>query len=134
MRSTRRFSLRWFLSASCLLLACGDDARVPAADQERVGGFAAYDVEGAPAAAMAMSKAAEPAATFDAGALQTGAPSDSVVRMPSMVIRNGSAVIRVDSLEPAMLAVQQMASRLGGYVGNTSLTADWRQMRSATLE
>jgi hypothetical protein len=51
-----------------------------------------------------------------------------------MIIRNGSASVLVDSLELGIAAVQQLATRYGGYVGNTSLSAGDYQVRSATLE
>ena len=53
--------------------------------------------------------------------------------VPSMIIRVGDASVEVDSLEPAIALVTQLASRLGGYVANTSLQAGLTQIRSATL-
>jgi hypothetical protein len=52
----------------------------------------------------------------------------------TMIIRTGSASIEVDSLEPAIAAVQRMATALGGVVGNTSLSAGDYEVRSATIE
>lgn len=51
-----------------------------------------------------------------------------------MIIRNGQVSIEVDSLEIAIDAVQNLATSLGGYTGNTSLTAGAYTVRSATLE
>ena len=51
-----------------------------------------------------------------------------------MVIRTGSASIRIDSLEPALATVRGLAARLGGYVANTSIQAGPAQYRQATLE
>jgi hypothetical protein len=51
-----------------------------------------------------------------------------------MIIRTGNASVEVDSLEPAIAAVRALATRLGGWVGNTSLSAGEDQVRSATIE
>ena len=53
---------------------------------------------------------------------------------PSMLIRTGSASIEVDKLDPAILKVRQLASQLGGYIANSSITGGRDQVRSATLE
>jgi hypothetical protein len=53
---------------------------------------------------------------------------------PEMVIRTGQAAVEVDSLEPALAALQAVAARAGGYVGNTTMQAGHDQVRSATLE
>jgi hypothetical protein len=52
----------------------------------------------------------------------------------TMIIRTASASIRVDSLEPAIAAVQRIATTLGGVVGNTTLSSGDYQVRSATIE
>jgi hypothetical protein len=64
---------------------------------------------------------------------QLRAPTDTSA-VPGMIIRNGSASVLVDSLEPAVLRVKQMAARLGGYVANTHVQTGESQVRSATLE
>ncbi|HEX8671235.1 MAG TPA: DUF4349 domain-containing protein [Longimicrobium sp.] len=53
---------------------------------------------------------------------------------PSMLIRTGEASVEVDSVELAVGRVQEMARRLGGYVGNTSVSGGEEATRSATLE
>lgn len=53
---------------------------------------------------------------------------------PSMLIRTGSASIEVDKLDPAIIKVRQLASQLGGYVANSSISGGRDQVRSATLE
>jgi len=53
---------------------------------------------------------------------------------PSMIIRSGTASLRIDSLEPALAGVRVLASRVGGYVANTSVQAGPAQYRQATLE
>jgi hypothetical protein len=52
----------------------------------------------------------------------------------TMIIRTGNASIEVDSLEPAIAAVNRMATSLGGIVGNTSLSSGEYEVRSATIE
>ena len=80
------------------------------------------------------------AAPMAAVANSDGAPDQfktdgaSAPATPSMIIRNGSASVQVDSLELAILAVQKMAVTFGGYVGNTALSSGENQVRSATIE
>jgi hypothetical protein len=64
-----------------------------------------------------------------AGAQGTGA---SVV--PSMIIRSGNATVEVDSLEIAVAELRLLATRLSGYVANTSMQTGAEEMRSASLE
>jgi uncharacterized protein DUF4349 len=51
-----------------------------------------------------------------------------------MIIRSGTASIRIDSLEPALASVRGLAARVGGYVANTAVQAGTAQYRQATLE
>lgn len=51
-----------------------------------------------------------------------------------MLIRTGNVSVRVDSLEPAVAAVRALATRLGGFVGNVSVSTGEYEVRSATLE
>lgn len=53
---------------------------------------------------------------------------------PSMLIRTGSASIEVDKIDPAIIKVRQLATQLGGYVANSSISGGRDQIRSATLE
>ena len=64
--------------------------------------------------------------------LQQGDPWSTMTT--PMVIRTGSASIRIDSLEPALTTVRGLATRVGGYVANTSIQAGPAQYRQATLE
>ena len=66
---------------------------------------------------------------------QPGQPAarDTVV-IPRMIIREGTATVEVDSLEPAVARVRQLAARLGGYVGNVSLQGGAEQVRTATVQ
>jgi hypothetical protein len=52
----------------------------------------------------------------------------------NMVIRNATASIKVDSLEPAVAALRALAARVGGFVANTGVQTGEGQLRSATIE
>jgi hypothetical protein len=54
--------------------------------------------------------------------------------VPTMVIRTGQATLEVQTLDPAMARIRQLASQLGGYVGNTTLQGGKDQPRSAMIE
>ena len=51
-----------------------------------------------------------------------------------MVIRTADVSIEVDSLEPAVARVRELAARFGGYVANTDITTGKAQLRKADLE
>jgi hypothetical protein len=53
---------------------------------------------------------------------------------PAMIIRSGTASLKIDSLEPALASLRVLAGRVGGYVANTSVQAGPAQYRLATLE
>ena len=53
---------------------------------------------------------------------------------PTMVIRTGQAFIEVEKVDPAVLKVQQLAARVGGYITNSSISGGRDQIRQATLE
>jgi len=57
---------------------------------------------------------------------------DSVA--PGMIIRNGSAIVEVATLDSAIAALRALAQRLGGYVANTSVTTGRDQVPSGTIE
>ena len=71
---------------------------------------------------------------------RTAAVSDGTALPPlagatsNMVIRTGQASIQVDSLEQAVARVRLLASRIGGYVANTSMQTGQGQLRSASIE
>jgi len=125
--------MRSVRTASAVLLTlavagCGDDVHVPSTMS------VAPEVS---APMMARQAAAVADASFAGSAAQPGGPgnaSAAAVVPSTMIIRNGSASVLVDSLEPAIAAVQQMATRFGGYIGNTSMASGEYQVRSATLE
>ena len=52
----------------------------------------------------------------------------------NMVIRTATASVEVDSLEPAIAEVKDLARRLGGYVANSGIEAGRNRLRQAALE
>jgi hypothetical protein len=73
---------------------------------------------------------AAPSDQFSANSIPLGPIDDPA----AMLIRTGTASIRIDSLEPALAAVRALAARVGGYVANTAVQAGNTQYRQATLE
>lgn len=120
-RSVRRLGMVSFLA---VIVSCGNDARVA----------------GKPTAPPAEKDAALATASrgFAAAAPEPGQPalpdraSDSLV--PSMIIRTGQAEVTVDSLEVAIRKVEELAGRVGGFVGNSSVQSGEGQRRQATLQ
>lgn len=52
----------------------------------------------------------------------------------NMVIRTAVASVKVDSLEPAIAAIRQLAARVGGFVANAAIQTGEGELRSATVE
>lgn len=98
---------------------------------------AAFRLEGgAPAAASGLVGSPAAAAPEAPPSAQGGIPNaaaDPAVQS-SMIIRTGQASLEIDSLEPAMAAVQRLAQRVGGFIANSQVQAGEHQVRSATLE
>jgi acetolactate synthase small subunit len=109
------------------LEACGDPAPREADTSDRF----IERARPAPAAAptMALGRIVSPDRTP-----ASAAPSIVQDSASRMLIRRGSVVVRVDSLEPAMEAVRALAASLGGHVGNVSVMAGEYEIRSATLQ
>jgi hypothetical protein len=63
-------------------------------------------------------------------------PGSPVTALPAdaMLIRTGNASIEVRSLDPAIDQVRALASRMGGFVANTSIQAGNERLRSASIE
>lgn len=127
--------------AFTVLHACGNSREM--SQSEEVGstgspGSAASSPPSAPLmadqsaerSAAGMTKVAADAAQTPPG--QASAAADA--NAPSMIIRNGDASIKVDSLETAIALVRQLAQRLGGVVANTQLSTGENQVRSAMLQ
>lgn len=78
-----------------------------------------------------------PAAMPAVAHAEAGIITGDALPMPAatnMVIRTATASIKVDSLEPAVAAVRELAARVGGFVANTGIQSGEGQLRSATIE
>src|SRR5467141_368946 len=68
----------------------------------------------------------------------TEIPEISVSTLPdiasNMIIRTATASVQVDSLEPAVTLVRDLATRLGGYVGSSGIGTGKNQLRQAAIE
>jgi len=63
--------------------------------------------------------------------------TEAALPMPTvtnMVIRTATASVKVDSLEPAVAALRELAARVGGFVTNAGIQTGGGQLRSATIE
>jgi hypothetical protein len=61
-------------------------------------------------------------------------PPVSAADVSNMVIRTADVSIEVDSLEPAVARVRELAAQFGGYVASTDITTGKAQLRTARLE
>lgn len=141
-RSNRALTALLALTGAAALAACGQQSSSPL-DRAEQGApppspTAAADMA-APHALTA--RAAESKQAVATSAAREGSPAGAVAAAQgagsattSMIIRTGFASVEVDSLELAIAAVQRIATSLGGWVGNTSLSAGEREVRSATIE
>jgi hypothetical protein len=124
-----------------LLAACSGGApdTVQYAEEATSAPAAAPEAAPAPPNARGMQDLAAPAEAPQSGggAAQApggpAAPADTAA-ISAMIIRTGNATVQVDSLEPAIARVRQLAQRVGGYVANTSQQGGERATRQATLE
>lgn len=147
-----------------VLAACGDADRYAASDASESAGSngAALEHEQAivtmePAAAppptmgrAAGVEAGRPAVIPPADAPATFATADTTGPVPPpgdprvpgqpsvslnpMLIRTGTATIQVDSLEQGIAQLRALAQRVGGLVGNTSISSGAEEVRRATVE
>ncbi len=121
--------LTFLLALGTILMGCGDNVVVPVtpADMTRnaPGEYAAAPMLSAPAGFSA-----------DRQEMKTQPSGGDALpdATPTMLIRTGSASIEVDSLEPAIAAVHEMAARLGGIVGNTVIESGHYRVRRASIE
>jgi hypothetical protein len=141
MSSRSRRLIPLFVLVAAVALACTDrETGAPLGDAADV----AAEYKAAPATAdrLMSREAVAPAVTASAAPPQplggAGAAAASATQPgptgSAMIIRTGFASVEVDSLELAIAAVQRIATALGGWVGNTSLSAGDHAVRSATIE
>ena len=137
--------LSTILVASALLLACSDAPREELSQANQSIALTGSERDAAATApAMAKQEAGIGSAGMQADGAQAESPApdraDAVTAgtaaqiAPSMLIRTGGASIEVERLDPAIIKVRQLATQLGGYVANSSISGGRDQIRSATLE
>ena len=104
------------------LFACGERESASVDQVQRPTRRIGYDQNG------------QPLAVALEGITVTGAV-DALAPIPTdMVIRTANISIEVDSLEPAIAQVRDLAAQFGGYVANTNIATGRNQLRNATLE
>jgi hypothetical protein len=105
---------------------------MPAAASRSGGGYAPTLERSATSAAAttsATASGAEPAA-----ATETLGGQPAAVTLSPMLVRTGVATLQVDSLETGIARIRQLAARVGGIIGNTTITAGSDETRQATVE
>jgi len=137
MRPSATLLTRAMLPAALLFAACSNPSSSSMADEATSTAPASPMPDQGGHAERAM---APQAAVGIAG----GAAADAALQLPSttgtqatsgpMLIRTGSATVEVDSLERAVAAARQLATRAGGYVATEQLQTGRNQWRSGTLE
>ena len=126
-------------SVALLLLVSGIVACVDAAEESAQSAPTMSDGRGAPPSSFVAVNAQRGRAAADQAKITAvSMPAAPVIRQqpsqPSMLIRNGDVAIEVDSVEAAIALVRQVATSVGGYVGNVSMFTGEFQVRTATLE
>jgi hypothetical protein len=131
------------LAATLVLVACKRESSetLPTTDAAVVSNAKISSKVGAVGGVMGERAMAAPAPPTEDAVEQT-APSTSDLPAsaatadiaPTMVIRNGTASIEVDKLDPAVVKLRQLAAQLGGYIANSSMSGGRDQVRTATLE
>jgi hypothetical protein len=118
--------------ALALFLGCGNMERTaPAADS--VAAFGRLEQERVDLLAH-RSVAVSPSKGIIGEAEVADLPAPTPGVASNMIIRTATALIEVDSLEPAVAAMQQLAARVGGYVGGTGIQTGKNQLRQAFIE
>ena len=145
-----------FAAVVVIALACSTKESSQSANEQKGVGYAqggqpmVGDVSGvlrgtnAARVAAPMPVATEPAVDVDLAATvtQSGVDTNSgsnptnvpTASEAAMIIRTGTATIKVDSLELAVARLRMLAQSVGGYIGNTSMQSGKDQLRSATVE
>jgi hypothetical protein len=119
-----------YLGLLLLVVVLGCDSGDPTSEISRAAAPTVGDqLQSASVSDMSVAPAQPPAPVFSLDS----APAQSTAT-PAMLIRTGRAVIEVDSLEPAMAAVRQIALRVGGWVATSSMEGGADRLGSASLE
>ncbi|MEP7087057.1 MAG: DUF4349 domain-containing protein [Gemmatimonadota bacterium] len=136
-------SAPYLLCVAALITACGTDS--PRAKESRARDEVSQSLDARRDAPALMAKtegasgsmvmpvaAPAPSDASSAAMPSSHSVSDSVIS--SMIIRTGQASVQVDSLQRGLRAVRALASRVGGFVANSSISSGDNQFQSATLE
>ncbi|MCU0636095.1 MAG: DUF4349 domain-containing protein [Gemmatimonadaceae bacterium] len=133
MSARRSVVIALLAGAGAVLSSCGSVDRSPDTAASAREDLAADAV--APAGGSAESMRFTVAPATEAVAVAPAAPAaPSLPAMPTMILRSGTATLRVDSLEVAITALTRAAIASGGVVGNTTLSTDADDVRLATVE
>jgi len=118
--------------AAAMLVGCTIERTAPAADS--AAGFGLYQEQFQPTDYAERQRA--PAALGVVFASDVPAPPGLTLPdvTSNMIIRTATAAIEVDSLEPALARVKELATRLGGYVGSSGIVTGKNQLRQAAIE
>ena len=110
----------------------------PAPQNEAGRGIMAGSAGYSSASARKSIDAAKPLSADGSMAAEPGMPAATAVALASsaasMIVRNGTASIEVDSLDAAIARVRLVAGRVGGFVANTAIQGGRDQARTASLE
>lgn len=126
---------RWLIIAATLVAACTAERRASNRTADSTGyGYALRQEQAKVASRARPTAAAAPVAAL-AEVVVTGAelpmsPPDA----STMVIRTATASVQVDSLQPAIAQLKQLAARVGGYVANSNIETGNAQLRQAEIE
>lgn len=119
---------------STSLLACGDRAPRVASDSSSTTDYLSRQPAAAPRPRMIGYHAAGQAEQVHLDAIVVTNDALPMPTATSMVIRTANASVKVDSLQGAVVAVRDLAARVGGFVANTAVQTGEGQLRSATIE
>ena len=125
----RRRSLVVLVAA--LLVGCTTEAPAPS------DGYFLYSGRGAQAQAQraTASRPAPALAAVEQSRIPDDAATPPLPEMPTnMIIRTATASVEVDSVQPAIVQVRLLATRLGGYVASTGIETGKNQLRQADIE
>jgi len=119
------------IMSAALILGCTSERGAPPAADNAVG-FLAQERQPAYAARpVAAPQAYDEVALTEIPEVRISTPSDMAA---NMIIRTATASVQVDSLEPAVARVKELATRLGGYVGSSGIVTGKNQLRQAAIE
>ncbi len=84
--------------------------------------------------APATAPAAPPAASGKVAATENAAGAEAVPELPRMLVKTGTATIKVDSLAAGMRAVRALAQRVGAFVAGENVNSGDNQVHQGQLQ